>query len=144
MTDARPKPAASAAPCATHASTPDPDPSDLSEADTGRHSAPALLSRIAGLHRMLADAVEDLAKVAQIKLAARPDLSVMGGDMPMSESTGPGKLLSVSDLAGIFQVNDKTIRTWRDEQRLPEPVQIGGVIRWHAGVLDEWLRGCAR
>lgn len=116
-------------------------------ADTGRDSAAVLLSRIARITRTLAEAVEDLAKSGQIQLAGSGGTSVMEGDVPPNSDSNtdsaPG-LLTVNDLARRFQVDRKTIRRWKDEGRLPDPVQIGTVVRWHPGVLDAWLRGGGR
>lgn len=144
MTDHPRNPAPRVAPCAPQEREPATEPSYPAEADTGRDSAPALLSRIARLHRALAEAVEDLSKHAEIRLAAGGDLSVMDDAVSSPEPDAPSKLLTVADLAHMLQVNERTVRGWRDEGRLPEPIEIGGTVRWHPVVLDEWLRGGGR
>lgn len=147
MTAQSPKLAACVPACSPKAADAGTEGAMPIEADTGWDSATVLMSRIATLHRTLAKAIEDLAKLGQIQLAGSGGTSVMDGAVqPNSDSTAdsaPG-LLSANDLVRLFQVDRKTIRRWRDEGRLPEPVQIGGVVRWHAGVLDAWLRGGAR
>jgi len=52
------------------------------------------------------------------------------------------RLLRVRDLAELLQVDERTIRRWRDERRLPEPVVIAGVLRWRAEDIDAWLGTC--
>jgi len=49
------------------------------------------------------------------------------------------RLLRVRDLAELLQVDERTIRRWRDEHRLPEPVVIAGVTRWRAEDVDAWV-----
>lgn len=147
MTAPYPRPAACVPTCSPKATEAGSEGAVPAGADTGSDSAAVLLSRIARITRTLAEAVEDLAKSGQIQLAGSGGTSVMDGDVqPDSAATtdsAPG-LLSANDLARKFQVDQKTIRRWRDEGRLPEPIQIGGVVRWHQGVLDAWLRGGAR
>ena len=147
MTAPSPKPAACVPTCPPKATKAGSEGAVPTGADTGADSAAVLLSRIARITRALAEAVEDLAKLGQIQLAGSGGTSVMDGDVqPNSDAntdSAPG-LLTANDLARLFQVDRKTIRRWKDEGRLPEPVQIGGVVRWHAGELDAWLRGGAR
>jgi excisionase family DNA binding protein len=50
-------------------------------------------------------------------------------------------MLSAKALADLLDVDAKTVRRWREEGRLPEPIQIGGVIRWRAEDIDDWLGG---
>ena len=147
MTATSPKMAASVPTCSPKAAEVGTEGVVPTGADTGADGAAVLLSRIARITGTLAEAVEDLAKLGQIRLAGNGGKSVMDGDVPpdsdATTDSAPG-LLSAADLARLFQVQEKTIRRWRDEGRLPEPVQIGGVVRWHAGELDAWLRGGAR
>lgn len=147
MTAPSPKPAACVPPCSPKAAELGSEGAMPAGADTGADSAAVLLSRIARITRTLAEAVEDLAKLGQIQLAGCGGTSVMDGDVPpesdANTDSAPG-LLTANDLARVFQVDQKTIRRWKDEGRLPEPVQIGGVVRWHPGVLDAWLRGGVR
>lgn len=147
MTAPSPRPAACVPACSQNPAEAGSQGTVPTGADTGRDSAAALLSRIARITRTLAEAVEDLAKLGQIQLAETGGTSVMDGDVPpesdANTDSAPG-LLTADDLARRFQVDRKTIRRWKDEGRLPEPVQIGGVVRWHAGVLDAWLRGGAQ
>jgi excisionase family DNA binding protein len=52
----------------------------------------------------------------------------------------PTRLLTVDDLADCFQVSAKTVRRWREEQRLPKALEVGGVIRWRPEDLDTWIQ----
>jgi len=49
------------------------------------------------------------------------------------------RLLRVRDLAELLQVDERTVRRWRDERRLPEPVAIAGITRWRAEDVEAWL-----
>ena len=42
-------------------------------------------------------------------------------------------------VAERLQVDPKTVRRWRQEERLPTPVTFGGVIRWRPEAIDAWL-----
>ena len=147
MTAPSPRPAACVPACLPKAGEAGSVGAVPTGAGTGQDGAAVLLARIARITRTLAEAVEDLAKLGQIQLAGSGGTSVMDRDVPPDSdaTTGPAPgLLSANDLARQFQVDQKTIRRWKDEGRLPEPIQIGGVVRWHAGVIDAWLRGGAR
>ncbi len=50
-------------------------------------------------------------------------------------------LLSIADVARRCQVSEKTVRRWRKENRLPDAIEIGGVVRWDPRVVDAWLQG---
>ena len=66
----------------------------------------------------------------------------MDGSAPPSKNGLPAvpRTLSIEDLAGVLQVDPKTIRRWRSESRLPDAIEIGGVVRWDPRVLDAWLQ----
>ena len=48
-------------------------------------------------------------------------------------------LLAVAGLARIMIVIEKTVRRWRDEGRLPDAVEVGGVVRWRPEDIERWL-----
>lgn len=57
----------------------------------------------------------------------------------------PGYLqtLSVKDLATLLRLSERQIRKLLAEQRLPEPIRVGGSIRWRRSTVQEWLdTGC--
>ena len=99
--------------------------------DNGPHDPNPLvsdaISRITTLFRTIANEIEDLG----IQLAKPADQSVHA-DVPHSNDTiAPGRMLTVGDLAGVLQVDERTVRRWRDEGKLPDAIELGGVIRWH-------------
>ena len=95
-------------------------------------------SRLSELLTEAAGIFAALAVDPEIHLAAPPDQSVIDGDVS-APATEP--LLSTADLARLLSVDERTIRRWRDEGRLPDAVEIGGVVRWDARVVDEWIQG---
>lgn len=50
------------------------------------------------------------------------------------------EFMTVVDLAGLLRVGEKTIRRWRLERYLPEPLVLRGVIRWRRSDVDAWLQ----
>lgn len=53
--------------------------------------------------------------------------------------TIPPSLLTVKDLARVFQISARTIRRWQRAGHLPPPLRIGGSLRWPAADLHAWL-----
>jgi len=101
------------------------------------HSAtiPELLRRQAAL---FAEAAEISRQIADIQLAASGDQSVMGHmqtEPPITQSP----MLSVVDVAELCQVDPKTIRRWRKAGTLPRGVVLGGIVRWRASAIEDWL-----
>ena len=47
------------------------------------------------------------------------------------------KFVTRAELAEILCVSERTIDRWRQEKILPEPKQIGKMIRWPASVIDK-------
>ncbi len=87
-------------------------------------------ARLARLHGDLSRCYGDIAEQERNRVAAGAQ---------QSDITNV-KLLTVSDLAGRFSVTQKTVRRWRREGRLPAAIEIGGVIRWEPGVVEQWLK----
>jgi predicted DNA-binding transcriptional regulator AlpA len=51
------------------------------------------------------------------------------------------QLLKTSDLARVFQVDQKTIHNWVTRELLPTPIQtLGGHLRWTASAIVPVLR----
>ena len=101
------------------------------------------LSRLADLHTELASVYRQLAQEGEIQLAACPHPRLMAGVDGATEScaatSAPGRLLTVRDLAERLQVDEKTIRRWREARQLPPVIEIGGIVRWRAQDIDGWL-----
>ena len=89
----------------------------------------------ARLSRLHAELAETYAQMDEIQLAETSVQSDMDGAMPRASK----RLLSAKDLAEMFGVDPKTIHRWRSEKVLPEAIEIRGVVRWHAPVIDRWI-----
>ncbi len=61
--------------------------------------------------------------------------------MPSPTGRDPSEpsLLSVRDLAKKLGVSERMVRHWRDEGKLPLPIEVGGLIRWLALDVDDWI-----
>jgi excisionase family DNA binding protein len=51
-------------------------------------------------------------------------------------------MLTTKDLAIRFKVSLRTIRYWVTNGILPEPMRIGGVVRWTEDDIREWEKSC--
>ncbi len=53
------------------------------------------------------------------------------------------RLLNIHELAGILGVKSSSVRRWWSLGLVPEPMRIGGRIRWNENVVREWIDdGC--
>ena len=60
---------------------------------------------------------------------------------PSSET--PSLLLSAQMLAKRLAVSVRTLWRLRSTGKLPEPVRLGGAVRWRAADIDAWVAaGC--
>ncbi len=96
-----------------------------------------LLARMAAAHAELGRAYADLAADPDIQLAGTPAPRLMVDVDSATEPSAP--LLAVAGLARLLDVTEKTVRRWRDEGRLPDAVEVGGVVRWRPEDIDRWL-----
>lgn len=48
-------------------------------------------------------------------------------------------LLDAHELAATLKVDVRTARRWSREQRIPEAMRIGGVLRWRRADIDTWV-----
>ena len=112
-------------------------------------------TRLAALYRALAEEHARLAAEGQVQLAVPGERALMS--LVPATATGPlasasrdplpdapyprdfGRLLSVRDVADLLAVDERTIRRWRREGRLPNAVEVCGVIRWRPEVVDQWI-----
>jgi excisionase family DNA binding protein len=70
---------------------------------------------------------------------SRP-LAKVGGTV--TAETGP-LLLSARTLAERLGVSVRTLWRLRTSGKLPQPVRLGGAIRWRAGEIEAWIEaGC--
>ena len=50
-------------------------------------------------------------------------------------------LLTAQGLADLLGCDVRSLRRWRHEGRIPEPLYIGRVQRWRRADVDRWLEG---
>ncbi|MBX9653768.1 helix-turn-helix domain-containing protein [bacterium] len=64
----------------------------------------------------------------------------------MSSNMGsevPSALMTMRDLGQMLNLSARSVRRLRRANLLPEPVKLGGTIRWRREVIDQWIRhGC--
>lgn len=59
-----------------------------------------------------------------------------------SLSHGP-LLLTVDELGELLKVSTRTIWRMRSSNQLPNPVRIGGGVRWRLSEIENWIKeGC--
>ena len=100
----------------------------------------AVLARVAERVAELAEDLQDLAEALANQLDGSAAASPVGGvnSNPTTDARR-ASFLTVRDVAERLQVDPKTVRRWRQEERLPTPVTFGGVIRWRPEAIDAWL-----
>ena len=49
--------------------------------------------------------------------------------------------LTVKDLCGLLKVDDRTIRRWVGNGTLPQPLRLGGALRWPLSQISGWMSG---
>jgi predicted DNA-binding transcriptional regulator AlpA len=52
-------------------------------------------------------------------------------------------LITAAELAEMLNVSLRTLWRWRSGRKVPEPVQLGGVVRWRLDEIRKWIAdGC--
>ena len=60
-----------------------------------------------------------------------------------SPTIGLQPLISADELSTILNVSKRTIWRLLSGKRLPEPLRIGGSVRWRREQIDRWIeQGC--
>jgi excisionase family DNA binding protein len=49
-------------------------------------------------------------------------------------------LLTPKQLAGLFKISVRTLWRWRAKGELPEPIRLGGCIRWRKTDVHKWIK----
>lgn len=92
---------------------------------------------------LLSEAAEISAQIAEIQVAASAGIGVMGDvtqlspDNPALAASAP--VLTVADVARRLQVAQRTVRRWRQSGELPAAIEVSGIIRWRAEVIEDWV-----
>ena len=64
-------------------------------------------------------------------------------ETPQSPSSHCPQLLTVDEIARLLKVSNRTIWRMRSSGQLPEPVRIGGGVRWRQSEIKNWIEeGC--
>ena len=54
-------------------------------------------------------------------------------------------LMTVQEVGRALQLSVRSVWRLRSAGLLPEPVKLGGAVRWNRETIDEWIRqGCPR
>jgi len=63
--------------------------------------------------------------------------------MSVSDSLEPTSLLDVKQVAATLNCSPRHVYRMVDAGRMPAPVRLGALVRWHRSSLDRWLAdGC--
>lgn len=53
------------------------------------------------------------------------------------------QLLTAKALGKMLSLSARTVWRLRSSGKLPEPMKVGGAIRWEQGIIEKWIRmGC--
>lgn len=53
------------------------------------------------------------------------------------------KLLNVEGVANLLGTSPRTVWRFRDSEKMPQPIRLGGCIRWRISDLAAWIAaGC--
>jgi len=55
-------------------------------------------------------------------------------------SEGP-LLITAAELAALLQVSTRTLWRLNSARKLPQPVRLGGVVRWRLDEVRNWIAG---
>lgn len=55
----------------------------------------------------------------------------------------PVELIDAARLASMLSVSPRTLYRLKEKGHLPEPIRLGGSVRWRRGDVEQWiLDGC--
>jgi excisionase family DNA binding protein len=84
-------------------------------------------------------ALQQAAEHLQVHLAAGSETSPYALVDQRDAQPQLEPLLTVKDVAHLLSVKEKTVREWKAKGDLPEPFELGGVIRWERAEILDWL-----
>ena len=120
---------------------------ELSGAHTAAHVAPRgdqldeVLRTLPRTLRDLASVLEKLGQIRAVQLDASRDMEHMCGTLPAPpvQPIHP-RMFTVKSLAEYLDVDPKTVRRWKGNGLLPEPLTVGGVVRWSPQAIEDWIQ----
>lgn len=65
---------------------------------------------------------------------------IAGHTPPADMPDGPA-LLTVHEVAGLLHCSARTVYRLADSGRMPRPVRLGALVRWHRATINEWIDG---
>lgn len=72
-----------------------------------------------------------------------PHVSAAGHDASGNRAAPSAALLDVEAFAGLLGVSTRHVRRLVDAGKAPQPVRLGGCVRWPRNVVEAWLSdGC--
>jgi prophage regulatory protein len=72
-----------------------------------------------------------------------PHVSAAGPDASGNRAAPSAALLDVEAFAGLLGVSTRHVRRLVDAGKAPQPVRLGGCVRWPRHVVEAWLAdGC--
>ena len=72
-----------------------------------------------------------------------PHVSAAGPDASGNRAAPSAALLDVEAFAELLGVSSRHVRRLVDGGRAPQPVRLGGCVRWPRNVVEAWLAdGC--
>lgn len=58
---------------------------------------------------------------------------------------GAVELIDAARLASLLSVSARTLYRLKERGYLPEPIRLGGSVRWRLGDVEQWINdGCPR
>ncbi len=58
-------------------------------------------------------------------------------------SVNQGQLLTIQQVAKRLNVSIRTVQRLRRKEALPQPMQLGGSVRWNPETIETWIKlGC--
>jgi len=62
---------------------------------------------------------------------------------PTADKLDGPALLTVHEVAGLLHCSARTVYRLADGGRMPRPVRLGALVRWHRATINEWIdAGC--
>ena len=72
-----------------------------------------------------------------------PHVCSAGHDAGGTQSAASAILLDVEAFAGVLGVSSRHVRRLVDAGKAPQPIRLGGCVRWPRHVVDTWIAdGC--
>jgi len=72
-----------------------------------------------------------------------PHVSAAGSDASGNRATASPVLLDIEGFAGLLGVSTRHLRRMVDAGKAPQPVRLGGCVRWNRETVAAWLSaGC--